>query len=98
MKHVIITREKLPLLQSLSKKAGVSLERKEVFIQEVKFIVPESFNPRLWSRNWMHVYDILLNGDIYGEILVLVVDEISDLKKLYEEQRKLVSRRSVIIS
>lgn len=96
-KHIVITREILPEFKERAKRAGLKLKGKTLHFVDIKFIQPDRFHPKLWSKNWMTAYDVLLNGDAYGEVYVLILESSKDIETLYEEQIKLVRNKCIFL-
>lgn len=96
-KHVVITKEKLPNFKKIAQKSGVKVRDKEIYFIDIKYIEPDKFDPKVWSRNWMFAFDILTNGSHFDELYVLVVDTVKDIEGLYDEQIKLLRNQCIFL-
>lgn len=97
-KHIVVTKEILPEFKERAKRAGLKLKGKNLHFVDIKFIQPDRFHPKLWSNNWMAAYDVLLNGDAFDEVYVLVLEATNDIETLYEEQIKLIRSKCIFLT
>lgn len=95
MEHAIIMKSDLNKFYELAESYGLETEEKKIFFIDIKYIIPNTFDFRVWARNWQFATDVLNNGDSFFEMYVCVVESSDQISMLTTEQQLLLLSSSV---
>lgn len=93
--HAIIMKSDLDSFFELADSYGLDIEEKKIFFIDIKYIIPNTFDFRLWAKNWQFAFDVLSNGETFLETYVIVVESVDQLSMLTTEQQVLITEASI---
>lgn len=93
--NAIIMKSDLNKFHELADAYGLDVEDKKIYFIDVKHIVPNRFDFRVWANNWQFAMDVLNNGDAFNEMYVSVIEKTDQLSMLTPEQKIIVEEHCV---
>lgn len=97
-RHLITTLKDTKDILKIAEQKGVNIQDYKVIFLPIKYVLPSSgTHDRLVEQNWGRVHDILTNGSLFDELIVIQVDSLEDLNELSESKRDKIKTKCLFI-